>query len=420
MQIDKQILKNLSQQFGDSFYLLDTAQFKKNYLELQSEFQNIYPKSKIAYSYKTNYIPRLCQIVEQLGGYAEVVSDMECEIARRIGVQPEHIAFNGPYKNKVKLEEFLLQNININVDSIAEMENIKRIAEKHPSKKIGIGIRCNFDIGDGILSRFGLDIEGEDFKKVLDIIRQTKNLYLKGIHSHFATRNLDTWSTRTCKMLQITKSYCDKLPEYICLGGGIFGKMAESLKAQFESYIPTYKEYAEAVGPQFMEAFYHLPLEEQPCLFIEPGSALVGDCMRFAAKVESIKTIRGKNIATVLGSIYNINPTLNKKNPPIKIYHMGKEPVRKFRNLDFGGFTCIESDYLYRNFSGDLAVGDYVVFENVGSYSIVLKPPFILPNFAVIELISDKKIRLVKRAEQFEDLFHTFDFSKEHLTSDLL
>jgi len=39
--------------------------------------------------------------------------------------------------------------------------------------------------------------------------------------------------------------------------------------------------------------------------------------MKFACKVESIKNIRGKDIATVLGSIYNINPTLNKKNPPV-------------------------------------------------------------------------------------------------------
>ena len=143
-------------------------------------------------------------------------------------------------------------------------------------------------------------------------------------------------------------------------------------------------------------------------LLIEPGSALVGDCMHFISKVVSIKVVRGKNIATLLGSIYNINPTLNKKNPPIKVYPMGGEQ-KEYADLDFGGFTCIESDYLYRHYNGKLAVGDMVAFGNVGSYSVVLKPPFILPNFPIID-ISDGGIEIVKRGETFDDLFRTFEF----------
>ena len=61
-------------------------------------------------------------------------------------------------------------------------------------------------------------------------------------------------------------------------------------------------------------------MDQQPDLLIEPGSALVGDAMKFVAPVVSIKDIRGKAIATLLGSVYNINPTLNKKNPPITVY----------------------------------------------------------------------------------------------------
>ena len=130
--------------------------------------------------------------------------------------------------------------------------------------------------------------------------------------------------------------------------------------------------------------------------------------MRFAAKVVNIKNVRGKSIATLLGSIYNINPTLNKKNPPIEIVSMGEEQS-SYEDLDFGGFTCIESDYLYRGFEGKLAKGDVVVFGNVGSYSIVLKPPFILPNFPILD-ISGSEIEVIKRGECFDDIFHTFAF----------
>lgn len=409
-KIDKAVLEMIAAEYGESFYLLDTDQFRRNFLELREAFQKIYPKSNIAYSYKTNYTPRLCKIVDELGGYAETVSDMECEIAKRIGVKPEHIAFNGPYKNRKAVERMLFEGVNINVDSIHEMKFIESIAQKNPHKKLEIGIRCNFDIGDGVLSRFGFDIEGDDFQKALEIIGRNDNISLAGMHSHYASRSIDTWPVRTQKMLDTVKKYYDGVPKYICQGGGIFGKMEESLKKQFDSYIPSYEEYAQAVCPLYVEAYGKLPPEDQPTLFIEPGSALVGDCMKFAAKITGVKEVRGKSIATVLGSIYNINPTLNKKNPPVQIYHMGENEVSSYTDLDFGGFTCIESDYLYRHFNGQIAVGDYAVFGNAGSYSVVLKPPFILPNFAIVELTDSGEIHLIKRQEQFDDLFHTFSF----------
>ncbi len=398
-------IKQLTEQVGDAFYMLESKQFRQNYLELKSEFINIYPNFNIAYSYKTNYTPKLCRIVNELGGYAEVVSDMEMEIALRIGVEPKNIIWNGPFKNAKKVEELLVMGGTINIDSAYEIDLIAKIAEKYPNHRLNIGIRCNFDVNDGVVSRFGFDTESKDFNCAIALFEKYKNLYLIGLQCHFATRRLDTWKPRAEGMLTLI----DKLgivPEHIDLGGGFFGKMADSLKAQFDSEIPTYRQYAETVAPVFANHFKNT--YNKPMLLIEPGSALVGDCMRFAARVINIKNVRGKSIATLLGSIYNINPTLNKKNPPIEVYSMGSEQ-KEYKDLDFGGFTCIESDYLYRHFNGLLSKGDMVVFGNVGSYSVVLKPPFILPNFPIID-ISEGEIEIIKRGETFDDLFHTFSF----------
>ena len=398
-------IKQLSEKVGDAFYMLDGKQFKDNFIELKSEFSKIYPDFNIAYSYKTNYTPKLCRIVNELGGFAEVVSDMEMEIALRIGVEPKKIIWNGPYKNAKKVEQLLVMGGTVNIDSAYEIDLVADIADRHPNHKLNIGIRCNFDVGDGIVSRFGFDIESEDFKKALSLFETRKNLYLIGLQCHFATRRLETWKPRAEGMLALIDQL-GIVPEHIDLGGGLFGKMADSLKAQFDSEIPTYKQYAEAVAPTFAEHFKNS--QKKPLLLIEPGSALVGDCMKFASRVVNIKEVRGKAIATLLGSIYNINPTLNKKNPPIEVYAMG-ERQREYKDLDFGGFTCIESDYLYRHYDGKLAKGDMVVFGNAGSYSVVLKPPFILPNFPIID-ITDGKLEIIKRGEGFDDLFHTFAF----------
>lgn len=398
-------IKALTERFGDAFYILDSEQFRRNFIELKAEFTKFYPHFNIAYSYKTNYTPKLCRIVNELGGFAEVVSDMEMEIALRVGVRPEKIIWNGPYKNYKKVEQLLVMGGTVNMDSAYELELAADIAERYPNHTLNLGIRCNFDVNDGVVSRFGFDVSSDDFKKTLALFESHKNLHLIGLQCHFATRRLDTWRPRAEGMLALI----DKtgiVPEHIDLGGGLFGKMADSLKAQFDSEVPTYAQYAEAVAPVFAEHFKNA--EKKPLLLIEPGSALVGDCMRFASRVVNIKEVRGKAIATLAGSIYNINPTLNKKNPPIAVYPMGGRQ-ENYTDLDFGGFTCIESDYLYRHYDGLLSKDDMVVFGNAGSYSIVLKPPFILPNFPVIDL-SEGCIEIIKREETFDDLFHTFAF----------
>lgn len=409
MKLDYSLLSNIGAEFSESFYLLDSKQFTENFTELQSAFRKIYPRTCIAYSYKTNYTPKLCKIVNELGGYAEVVSDMEIEIAKRVGVKPERIIFNGPYKNPKAAEQLLLTGGCVNIDSFEEFLFIKRIAEDNPDSVLNIGIRTNFAINDNVLSRFGIDVTSAGFKKIVEALNTVPNIHLEELHCHFAARSLETWSPRAQGMMELIEKYPSLAADNIDLGGGLFGKMGDSLKAQFASYIPTYDEYAEQAATMFAERF--AGSDRKPKLVIEPGSALVGDCMKFAAKVIGIKEIRGKNIATLLGSIYNINPTLNTKNPPITVYHKNESALKEYHDLDFGGFTCIESDYLYRHFSGKLAIGDYVVFDNVGSYSVVLKPPFILPNFAVVDCSQDDgRIELIKRAENFDDLFHTFAF----------
>lgn len=413
MRLTYEILNEIGNEYGQTFYILDTKQFEINYRELEKAFRDIYPKTMIAYSYKTNYTPRLCKLVDQFGGFAEIVSDMEYNIAKKIGVNAEKIYFNGPYKDSAAVAELLLTGGTVNLDSQFDFKIVQQVAKENPLALCSIGIRCNFDIEDGVVSRFGFDVESKEFEALITEIRNIPNIELNGLHCHFASRSLETWPNRVAGILKLVAKYFDVPPKFISLGGGLYGKMADSLKEQFDTEIPTYEDYAHAAALSFKDFFKDIEQSKQPLLIIEPGSALVGDVMKFASKVVSIKDVRSKKIATVLGSIYNINPTLNKKNPPISIYHSenNKNERLNYLDLDFGGFTCIESDYLYRGFNGEIGIDDYVVFDNVGSYSIVLKPPFILPNFAIIEYDDElNKVQIIKQREKFEDLFHTFKF----------
>lgn len=66
MKLSSDIIAELSKQYGDAFYLLHSKRFEQNFIELKKAFTDIYPKFNIAYSYKTNYIPELCKIINRL------------------------------------------------------------------------------------------------------------------------------------------------------------------------------------------------------------------------------------------------------------------------------------------------------------------------------------------------------------------
>ena len=405
--MDIKQIKKISREYGNSFYLLDTDRFIQNYRDLIASFMKYYENTNIAYSYKTNYIPKLVQIVDQMGGFAEVVSEMELEIALRSKVKPEKIIWNGPVKNAQKVEELLLAGGTVNLDSIHEIVTIQDIAIRNPDYRLNIGLRCNYDIGDGVISRFGFDVDGEEFNTVLKCIKDIANLHLVNLQVHYAKRAPEYWTARAEGLLKTYDKVVEKYglkPERLDIGGGIYGRMPENLAKQLGIGKIAFDDYASKAAKLFAEHFNNFP--DKPWLFIEPGSALAGDCMRFICRIESIKDIRGKKIATVIGSQKNISMT--GINPPLEVIPGGQER-QKYKNIDIVGFTCIEGDVLQKNYCGELGVGDYIVISNCGSYSLVMKPPFILPNFPVID-ISSGSINLIKRAENFDDLFHTYQF----------
>lgn len=402
MKIDTETIKKLKEHYGDAFYLLDSRQFRENFVELKSAFSAVYKNFNIAYSYKTNYTPKLCSIINELGGYAEVVSEMEMRLALECGVPYHRIIWNGPIKNREELRRFLLSGGTSNIDNINETMFIKQLAEENSEIRINVGIRCNYEVGDGVISRFGFDIDGDDFKETVKIVQATDNIHFVNFQCHFAKRQIDYWPTRAKGMVDLLRKI-DIVPERIDIGGGLFGKMPDELKEQFTCAIPSYMDYAKEAAT--ILADYFKEIGETPELLIEPGSALVGDCMRFVGTIQDIKNVRGKYYATMLGSQKNISMT--GVNPPIEVIKLNQD-ADYYKDLDIVGFTCIEGDVIYRDYSGYLSVGDVVVVSNCGSYSLVMKPPFILPNFPVID-ISEGNEEVIKRAETFDDIFHTFN-----------
>ncbi len=413
MIVDWGMVEKLSSLYGESFYLLESQKIKDNYKEFLAAFSNIYSKTKIAYSYKTNYIPKLCKIIDDLGGYAEVVSDMEYNLAIKIGVMPERIVVNGPYKSKEFLELLLNNNSIVNIDSYQEMSLIEQIA-KEKGKTIEIGLRCNFKLNDSQISRFGFDISSVEFIKLIERINNNKKINIIGLHCHYPNRDLNSFVKRTDIILNLVDELFLTPPKYIDIGGGFFGKMDEILKKQFTNIHSDYQEYAKVIATKFKNHFKNYNDVEKPILFLEPGTALVADTMKYVVKIVDIKRIHEKYIAITTGSKLNYGTISSIINLPISVFSNNKDILGEddyFDSIDVSGYTCIEDDYLYKGYKGYLKLGDYLVLHNVGSYSFLFKPPFILPNVAIIDYDYKKNsYDLIKKKEHFNNIFETFVF----------
>ena len=413
-KLSKEQVINCVNEYGSPLYIFHSEEFKNNFINLLKTMRNIYPKYSIAYSYKTNYTPKIISLVKELGGLAEVVSEMEYTLAKRIGYVSKDIIYNGPVKGDA-LFEHLINGGVANVDSLDELDTIIDFARRNPTINIKLAFRVNIDINQGFISRFGIDAYEEvsknaEIDRAFNIVKNEKNIKVVGLHCHIGrSRSIEAWENRVRIMFKLIDRYFEETPEFVDLGSGMNSVMEPSLAQQFNGHIPTFEEYANVVAVAMKEKFGSLPYENQPILYTEPGTTLISGCMSFIGSVKSIKKVKNKNYVTFDCSGGNMGDICHLKNLPISIFNIGKD-TKIVENATFVGYTCLEHDHIYEGFSGELAVGDLVQFRNVGSYSNVFKPPFILPNCAMIQIDKDMNPSLIKRAETIDDLFHTYVF----------
>ncbi len=101
---------------------------------------------------------------------------------------------------------------------------------------------------------------------------------------------------------------------------------------------------------------------------------------------------------------------MKNDNRPIEVYEATKGT--EYNGLNMMGYTCIEGDCLYHDYNGLLAEGDYIVFSNVGSYSITMKAPFILP-MADIYSIEAEEVRLERGETTLKSIFSDLGLSDD-------
>ena len=328
------------------------------------------------YSVKTNSLPWLLTYLKKEGFYAEVVSDTEYDLAKRLGYPDDKIIYNGPIKDRETFDRVLLNGGVVNMDSSYEPEWVKELSAAHPNKVFHVGLRVNCDIKelcpeeelaeeDG--GRFGYCYENGVLGDVIAYINNLPNVSVAGLHLHSSTksRTVDVYGA-LAKMAGIIATKYHLNLSFVDMGGGYFGGRADK---------PDYRDYFARIGKELREYF----APEKTALIVEPGVSLISRATTFETTVLDIKYIRDKVYLVTDGSRVNLNPQVTRHVYPHHIEYASDVNNRKMLPLQWVcGSTCMEYDRLFPIENGPvLEKGDRIVYETAGGYTICLSPLFI-------------------------------------------
>ena len=402
--INYALLKDLDEQFGTPFYLMDAEKYRSNINNFLTAFKKRYVKVVAGYSFKTNYVPALCKIAMEEGVMAEVVSEMEYELARKIGF--EKVIFNGPIKRTAIFEKALEQGAIINLDSEYEIYMLCDYVRSHPGKEIKVGIRININLTDengnstiqcGLrFGRFGFP--SDTIAHNIERLREA-GVKIVSLHGHTSTsdRAVLNYKIITQHMLQVCEQYDLNDIEWFDIGGGYFGAAPEGMDLTGR---PTYEDYANCVLDEALANEWFVRV--QPTIVIEPGSSVVSNVFSYYTKVYQNKTVGKVNFVIVDGTVFDVKPTLHSNNLPHDVYSAMNS--NETYTCDVVGSTCMEKDVLLKNVVlPKLNTGDYIKFKGVGAYTICLTPIFI--NFLAPILTLEKgEYKEVRRRQNVDDI----------------
>jgi len=344
-------------------YISDKSDFKRNITDFMAAFREYYPNYNIGYSFKTNYCRDFIDVVREVGGYAEVVSPAEYQLARNCGFEDCEIIYNGVIPDTEDKIRCANHGGIVNIDNVGELGSLFGISA-HP---IAIGIRLNFDIGNGVVSRFGIDVDSKGYQEIIELQRRGL-IRVKCVHCHISyARGLSYFKKRAEMMVKFAKELGASIVD---IGGNMFGRMDDSLKSQYGEYVPSYVEYAKVIGEVFAREFPNGEVQ----LITENGTPIVSTSMSLLATIIGKKVIKGKTMLVVDCKRDDVGFVCHTKNPPCNVLADTGDYVE---HATIYGCTCIENDIIHRDYSGYANIGDKILISNIGAYGCNVANDFI-------------------------------------------
>jgi diaminopimelate decarboxylase len=406
VDIDSVAVDSLVEAYGSPLFVFSEKTLRSRIRELRDSFALRYPKVRIAWSYKTNYLDGICKVFHREGAWAEVVSIFEYEKARHLGIAAERIHFNGPYKTEPVLERVLPAGAIVHIDNFDELAACEKVAARHGITP-KVALRINLQAGSAPQwGRFGFNLEsGQAQDAVLRLLAGGK-LLLAGLHCHIGTFILDPQCYRDAasKLAGLANEIRERhgvVLDFLDLGGGFASR--NTLKEMYmpgEQAAPPFSRYAEAIADGLSEL--RAPARELPTLVLETGRALIDEAGYLITSVLAEKRLSDGRRALVADAGVNVLFTsfwYKHDVVPVRPKTGTPEPTVIY------GPLCMNIDVVRDNIMlPPMDVGEQLVFRHVGAYNVTQWMQFITYRPAVVLIGSDGRHTLIRRREDLESI----------------
>lgn len=404
--IDGIAIKDLVSQFGSPLLVFSESQLRKKYRRMQDIMQMHYPHLQQAWSYKTNYLGAICNIYHQEGSWAEVVSGMEYDMARRLGIPGNQIIFNGPGKQAEDITKAVREGARLHIDHLDELYLIEKIARAEGIEP-EVAVRVNMDAGIvPIWSRFGFNYENGEAYRAIQRLLSGKTMKLVGLHTHIGTFILDAHAyyyaaKALLELAARVETELGVVVSYIDLGGGFASQntlLGSYAPGEFSS--PSFDQYASAIGDAFNES--HFVASHNPTLILETGRALVDEAGYLISSVLGKKNLPTGERAVILDAGVNTAITA-------WWYKLRVIPTRPFpgayQNTVFYGPLCMNIDVIRSAVPfPDLQTGEAVLIAPMGAYNNTQWMQFIEYRPAIVLISQTGEAELIRQRETLKDI----------------
>lgn len=408
-------IQDLVRQYGSPLFVVAENVLRHSYRLLHQAFKELYTKSTIAYSYKTNYLSAICAVLHSEGAWAEVVSGLEYEMARNLHVDGSRIIFNGPCKKSRELERAFMEGAAVNIDSFDELEAAEA-AGLATGKKGRVGVRVNMQLNHPAWDKFGFSLEGGEAFEACRRIAQSRSLHLAGLHCHAGTYIIDLGVYRKVmenlvSLAMNAQTGLDAEWEYLDIGGGFPSRNTlNTMLMHADTLNPPLTQYAGAVCGVLNRRLHEF--KKPPRLLLEPGRSVVDECMSLLTTVCAVKkNSEGLRFAIVDAGV-NLLPTAFYYRHDLAIAGRGpafsggsdSEDAGKTETIDIFGPLCMQIDVLRRQAQlPEIVKGDILMIRNAGAYNFSQSMQFINPRPAIV-LLNRGDAHIIRRAERYEDI----------------
>lgn len=350
----KGLLKETKNEALSPAYIFDVDMFKKTVHMIHDRLGDI----PLTYSVKAN--PFLLECIPSEIKHVEVCSQGELCACKYYDIPGSKIIYSGVNKEYSDSEEAVLYGVDIcTVESPLQMKIIQDVAQKHNIKqKVLIRLTSG--------NQFGLS--EEDLFKIITEQSKYTNIRIYGIHYYSGTSKkkkqiekdiiaLDTFLSKA----QERYGFQPSLVEY---GPGLGCSYFEGDYRKYENEM---MDYLTTIIDSFTQKYN---------VGIEMGRFMTASCGKYITKVMDIKNIDDTNYAILDGGIHQLRyhgQNMAMQNPKIELISIDDDICMRRDSVHYTlcGSLCTVADVLINDIEiHRLKIGDYIVFDNCGAYSV--------------------------------------------------